>query len=371
MATTVETKILIISDTHGLSFSRDATPKERFDVAIHCGDLTDHSKVDEYEETLKLLHKINAPLKLVIAGNHDFSLDSSALHNMIAEANQRYEEPLDSSLVNKEFGGDGKIREMFQKARSSGVRFLDEGTYQFTLQNEGVLKVYASPYIPGTEAWAFQFAGAHDFNIEKGTDIAITHGPPHGIFDISGDKKRIGCPQLFRAVAKSQPKIHCFGHVHGGWGAKLVAWRKQIPETPTHMSAIDNASSVVLENLGRHNEPEDIMRARKERFEQYRSQGYCGTSHGMGDEHPLKAGYTLFVNAAIEDGGTLARPPWLVQVDLETAKLGDLAGTLHENTVHPANTQSAFAPLGSGKSAKRKYGSDSTTEKTYKNLRLE
>lgn len=61
----IKTRFLIISDTHaekGL-----AVPAVPVDVAIHCGDLTDESKVDEFRTTLGLLRAINAPLKLVIA----------------------------------------------------------------------------------------------------------------------------------------------------------------------------------------------------------------------------------------------------------------------------------------------------------------
>ena len=42
------------------------------DVAIHCGDLTDGSLLEEFRGAIRLLRDIDAPLKLVIAGNHDF-----------------------------------------------------------------------------------------------------------------------------------------------------------------------------------------------------------------------------------------------------------------------------------------------------------
>ena len=54
-------------------------------------------------------------------------------------------------------------------------------------------------------------------------DIIITHGPLHSIFDfVEGDN--LGCPNLLRAVSRTRPLLHCFGHIHEGHGANLVTW---------------------------------------------------------------------------------------------------------------------------------------------------
>jgi hypothetical protein len=50
----------------------------------------------------------------------------------------------------------------------------------------------------------------------------MTHSPPHGIFDYTGYKKRAGSPSLFAAFAKAKPRVHCFGHIHESWSAKLA-----------------------------------------------------------------------------------------------------------------------------------------------------
>lgn len=72
----VKTKVLIISDTHAddIRLNKDISA----DVVIHCGDLTEESTLAEYRKTLKWLGDIKAPLKLVIAGNNDFTLDTAA-----------------------------------------------------------------------------------------------------------------------------------------------------------------------------------------------------------------------------------------------------------------------------------------------------
>ncbi|KAK2017580.1 hypothetical protein LZ32DRAFT_600378 [Colletotrichum eremochloae] len=265
----------------------------------------------EYQTTLRLLRDIDAPLKLFIAGNHDLSLDPPSLRRKIEEAERVNKQTFDRHSVDKELLD---IRGLIDEAKAENIIFLEEGNHEFVLGNGAMLKVYASPYTPSTEGWAFEYS-THDFNIDKGTDIVITHGPPRGVLDIS-DGKRIGCPQLFRAVAQSQPKIHCFGHVHRGWGARLITWKQRLSEAPTHLADIDNSNSSVLEHVGSRHEPDNVAEAREKRFTRYKSQGHCPTSHCADDADPLKPGRTLFVNAASKGSDRLGQVPWLVEIDL-------------------------------------------------------
>ena len=77
MTRNVRTRLLILSDTHGVSLSASDFPDQRADVVIRCGDLTDESKLYEFRTIIQLLKDIDAPLKLAIAGNHDFTFLSS------------------------------------------------------------------------------------------------------------------------------------------------------------------------------------------------------------------------------------------------------------------------------------------------------
>ena len=61
---TVKTRLLIISDTHGMDLDLADIPFQRADIAIHCGDLTEGSKLNEFRTTIKILKDIDAPLKL-------------------------------------------------------------------------------------------------------------------------------------------------------------------------------------------------------------------------------------------------------------------------------------------------------------------
>ncbi|KAM0469854.1 hypothetical protein ACHAPX_010239 [Trichoderma viride] len=291
------------------------------DVAIHCGDLTQHSKLDEFRAGLSQMDTINAPLKLIIAGNHDFALDIPVFRQKISEASRL--QALDDALVKKEYGDYGAARELMNEAKDKGIIFLDEGSHRFCLQNGALFKVYASPYTLSTASsneWGFQYSGNHSFSIDNEIDIAITHGPPHGMMDMSTERKRIGCPQLFAAVAKAQPRIHCFGHVHEGWGAKLVTWRSQISSTPSHFTDIDNDRSTNIETLSSINgsrfESPDHKETREKRVAEHDLRGYCQVSSSTDNELSLENGKTLFVNASIKGHGNLVQLPWVVDIQL-------------------------------------------------------
>ena len=77
------TKFLALSDTHNLEpyvFQDADSPlyncnQPRVDVLLHCADLTQVGDMSAYKKALRMLGSFDAELKLVIAGNHDISLD--------------------------------------------------------------------------------------------------------------------------------------------------------------------------------------------------------------------------------------------------------------------------------------------------------
>ncbi|MCJ1355266.1 MAG: hypothetical protein MMC33_005257 [Icmadophila ericetorum] len=141
-------------------------------------------------------------------------MDNLAFEKKVAEATP----PLDLELVVKDYGALGEARQLFEEAKDAGIMLLDEGTHHFTLEGGALLTVYASPYAPALGAWGFQYQPerGHDFSIESGVDIVVTHGPPKGIMDYTNGRERAGCPYLFAAVAQARPRVHCFGHIHEG-----------------------------------------------------------------------------------------------------------------------------------------------------------
>ncbi len=82
-------------------------------------------RVAEYEGMLDVLRQADAELKIVIAGNHDITLDED-YYNSIGWGKHRYgREDL------------AKVREMWtgEEARKAGIVYLDEGVNTFTLKN--------------------------------------------------------------------------------------------------------------------------------------------------------------------------------------------------------------------------------------------
>ncbi|OIW31232.1 Metallo-dependent phosphatase [Coniochaeta ligniaria NRRL 30616] len=346
----IKTRILIISDTHGLTPS---PPTERVlqhdnadilafvsafrhplpsaDVAIHCGDLTKGSGPGEYSATLSLLASLDAPLKIAIPGNHDMALDPGYWVGRYL----RWEP--EGELKDRRKAIPAVVRGMIADAREAGVRVLvEEGTYDFVLGNGARLKVFASPWTPAYGGWPFQYRGRHEFAVEEGTDVVVTHGPPRGVLDRTLRGDRAGCRDLLWAVARARPRVHCFGHIHEGWGAKLQRWKVE-----GELVAMDEEKSVLLDDLetveGTGTDSFQVWTeklARRNEWAEKRARivDMCptGDSQVSGEDksrlpRPFEAGKdTLFVNSAIVD--VSYRPmhmPWLVDLELPQATEDD------------------------------------------------
>jgi hypothetical protein len=96
--------------------------------------------------------------------------------------------------------------------------------------DEKMVKIYGSPWQPEFYSWAFNLPKggpglmAKWEAIPKNTDILITHGPPQDHLDMSGppyNEPHLGCALLREKVDEQPPKIHVFGHIHGGYGYKF------------------------------------------------------------------------------------------------------------------------------------------------------
>ncbi|TKA33163.1 hypothetical protein B0A50_00716 [Salinomyces thailandicus] len=316
MPSSIPTRFLMVSDTHGEALNNQCTTEA--DVVIHCGDLTDESKLSEFEAAITLLKSFQAPLKLVIAGNHDFTLDTPTFVNILSAINP----PLEDDLIQREYGSFGQARALFERqdARESGIRFLDEGTHHINLANGATLTIYASPYTCSkSTGWGFQYKPSedHEWRIEPGTDVVATHAPPEGVLDRAGDGKRAGSGSLFAAVARAKPALHCFGHIHESWGARKVKWRDDVSEAPSHFTSIDNDESALIESLAtiraKRFDTEELVARKKAKLERYEKEGVCTATAQRID----KGSQTLFVNAAIEGPEDhLQQLPWLTEIEL-------------------------------------------------------
>lgn len=54
-------------------------------------------------------------------------------------------------------------------------------------------------------------------SIPEHLDVLITHGAPLGILDqVAPHTVHLGCAERLDAVRSKKPKVHLFGHIHGG-----------------------------------------------------------------------------------------------------------------------------------------------------------
>ncbi|KAK8047554.1 hypothetical protein PG996_015618 [Apiospora saccharicola] len=344
----IKTRFLITSDTHSAVF--DVKEGHKADVVIHCGDLSQYSHIDHYPTTIDLLRRLDAPLKLVIAGNHDQALQEDRYDDHLRTKLDWYRNTLPQEQIIRNFGPRGEPRRLLTspEAKASGIVFLDEGNHSFHLQNGASMRVYACPWTPEAQPGrAFQYKEheGHDFAIADNVQIAITHGPPRGILDWTSRNTLAGCPQLFGAMAQARPLIHCFGHIHGAWGAQVAVWkqpdddghrhndnRRRSPRNVTVANHVDVDASFFVEklpNLTRNwSDPPAAQQAKAEKKAEYDRQGFAHTSHcSDGDDVPLVPGqHTLFVNASHEGStvgqaaGILEQWPWLVDIELPSVE---------------------------------------------------
>jgi len=191
-------RFVCISDTHETTESLKPIPDG--DVLIHAGDFTYHGKphaVREFNDWLGTLHH---PVKIVIAGNHDITFDVDYYNK-------------------KNFYGREKHDAISTKNLLTNCIYLEDS--EVTIYG---IRIYGSPWQPDFCDWAFNAYGEEAIKkywdlIPTGIDILITHGPPltHcGIVLPLGNDA--GCPQLLKAVDRTKPKVHVFGHIHEGYG---------------------------------------------------------------------------------------------------------------------------------------------------------
>jgi hypothetical protein len=92
-----------------------------------------------------------AELRLVIAGNHDVSLDREYWQS------HRYndDDPKEHSRAMKMWMG--------QRAVEAGVTYLTQGTSTHTISKGAKITIYASPYTPEFCGWAFPYEQPRPF----------------------------------------------------------------------------------------------------------------------------------------------------------------------------------------------------------------
>lgn len=177
-------KIVCISDTH--TFEYDIAVPDG-DVLIHAGDATINGEPWEVSRFALWLKRQPHKHKIFVAGNHDwlFEKDPQAARAAIESVGTHYLQ--DESIM------------------LDGLRF------------------YGSPWQPRFCDWAFNLdrgdAIKQKWDCIPKCDVLITHGPPWGVLDYAKlCEPHLGCEELIKAVGRARPRVHVFGHVHGGYG---------------------------------------------------------------------------------------------------------------------------------------------------------
>lgn len=100
------------------------------------------------------------------------------------------------------------------------IVYLRDSATAVVCTNRLRLRVYGSPESPRHGSRAFQYLRAEDVRTgvtPEGTDVLITHGPPHAHLDSHLDLFNLGCCHLSRELWRARPALHVYGHVHGGY----------------------------------------------------------------------------------------------------------------------------------------------------------
>ncbi|KAJ9637145.1 hypothetical protein H2201_008307 [Coniosporium apollinis] len=232
-------RIVCISDTH------NQTPKlPKGDVLIHAGDLTNHGSITELRKVVAWLEKADFQAKIVVAGNHDITLDPDFYREHGAYTHpQNVQDPEECLRLLTE-----SLTITYLNHESATVRLTSvDGSYT-------QLRVFGSPWSPklptGHGKWAFQYEGEKVTKVWEAipehrseqavklwdaipldTDIVVTHTPPKNHCDSTYvSSGRAGCEALRRALWRVRPKVAICGHMHEGRGVKRIRWSLNMPQ---------------------------------------------------------------------------------------------------------------------------------------------
>ncbi|CAK4032587.1 Metallophosphoesterase MPPED2 [Lecanosticta acicola] len=197
------------------------------DILIHAGDLTNQGTRAELQRALDWITKTDFAVKVVVAGNHDLSLDTD-----FTSTSKQHENAVpaaeDVEACAKLVKGCADIVYL---QHSDGVIDLP-GTSE-------KIRVFGSPCSPrgrGKQRWAFQY-DEHEAEaiwkcVPEDVAILITHTPPAGYCDRSRHWEEGGCRALKAALSRIKPVLHVCGHCHEGRGALVLSWEKNATEIP-------------------------------------------------------------------------------------------------------------------------------------------
>ncbi|KAG8932958.1 hypothetical protein FRC02_000309 [Tulasnella sp. 418] len=163
--------------------------------------------------------------KIVIAGNHDLTLDNCEPGKWYDNNGLYFHRgiPEDTEACRRLFTGE--------EAVASNLHYLEYDSITIQPKEGGrVWKIYGSPGTPWFGGWAFNYGrGGEDAEVLSGMpddcDIVVTHGPPCGILDLTISGVLAGCQVLRDRLSQIRPALSVFGHIHESRGVELRQWK--------------------------------------------------------------------------------------------------------------------------------------------------
>ncbi|KAF5011984.1 hypothetical protein FDECE_1924 [Fusarium decemcellulare] len=214
------TRIVCISDTHNCTVK---LPKG--DVLIHAGDLTNQGNYSELSKAVAWLEKADFEAKIVVAGNHDITLDS----DFYAEHGHYFHDRVPQSSE--------ECLRLFTSSPSITYLVHDSATIRLKSPSgpHTEFKIFGSPYSPRHGLWAFYYDAPKNPSswsdltslwelIPLDSDIVVTHTPPRTHCDETDERRATGCEALRQALWRVRPQLAVCGHIHSGRGAERVMW---------------------------------------------------------------------------------------------------------------------------------------------------
>jgi len=192
-------RFVIVSDSHN---SHDHLEMPEGDVLLHCGDMTDCGSVDEVRKFNEFLGRVKHKYKMgiyVICGNHEeriAHMTPSEIQKLFSNATYLHDSSivLDDKIV---VYGTPWVPNMSYQKHESHMKYWDN-------------KMFYRSEVALAEKWR---------QIPDNTHILMTHTPPRNVRD---GVSKFGCPELSSRLAQlSDVRIHCFGHVHMGYGYEM------------------------------------------------------------------------------------------------------------------------------------------------------
>lgn len=110
---------------------------------------------------------------------------------------------------------------------------------------------------------------------------------------------------MLKAVARAKPFVHCFGHIHEGWGAERVVWNDGVDAGEK-----ETMEEFKMQGWERHVKKVEKVEVVENEIKEQRAVFVNGRDIKRGEQ-------TLMVNAAIMDVGySPVNAPFVVDLDL-------------------------------------------------------